>query len=270
MFKNYSLINDLYKYGVIEKLPKLLIRKIRKKFNIHFIPTDKKVLSEQNYPLVHNYEAQNELIKHFKLKKKQTSFNTCRYLIPLLTLIFEKNNNFNFLDIGGENIDFYLELKEKFPFVKYFVFNQKIILDNFKKIKIENNLKDFNLIYNVDNLSENNYDFINLGSVIQYIKEYQKLLLKLIDVSNNYIFFSGTHLFNSGKKKEDNIIVKQVNLLPHVSYLYFICKEYFYKNFFNNGYKIVFETKNHTSNTNYKNFEKTIEGIEYTDVLFKK
>ena len=270
MFKNYSLINGLYENGIIEKLPKFLIRKIRKSFNIHFIPTSKKFLSEQNYPMVHSYVAQNELFNHFKLKKKQTSFNTCQYLIPLLSLIFEKNDNFNFLDVGGENIDFYLELKEKFPLVKYFVFNQKIILDNFKKVKTLNNLKDFNLVYDIDNISDNDFDFINLGSVIQYIKEYEKLLLKLISVSSKYIFVSGTHLFDYSKKKENNIIVKQVNLLPHISFLYFICKKYFYKIFFDNSYKIVFETKNYTSNTNYKNFKKIIEDIQYTDVLFKK
>ena len=67
MFKNYSLINGLYENGIIEKLPKFLIRKIRKSFNIHFIPTSKKFLSEQNYPMVHSYVAQKR--NGFMIKK---------------------------------------------------------------------------------------------------------------------------------------------------------------------------------------------------------
>ena len=88
MFKNYSLINGLYENGIIEKLPKFLIRKIRKSFNIHFIPTSKKFLSEQNYPMVHSYVAQNELFNHFKLKKKT---NILQYMS-----VFNSPTIFNF------------------------------------------------------------------------------------------------------------------------------------------------------------------------------
>ena len=43
---------------------------------------------------------------------------TCPYLIHSLLMIFEKNKTFNFLDVGGENIDFFLELKKEFKNVK--------------------------------------------------------------------------------------------------------------------------------------------------------
>ena len=270
MLISYSLINKLYKKRIIDKLPNFLIRKIRKKFNIYFIPSEENILPEKNYPIIHSYEAQKILLNNFKLSKKQESFSTCQYLITLLSSIFNKDSNFKFLDIGGENIDFYLELKEKFPNINYYIFNQKIILDNLKKIKEENNLKDFNIIYKVEDLLNNNYDFINCGSVIQYVKDYKSLLLNLINVSNKYIFFSATHFFDSSKKNEDNLIVKQVNLLPKVFFLYFFNKKFFYKLLFDNKYKIVFEKKNLTDNLNYKNFDEFVENTQYTDVLFKK
>ena len=118
--------------------------------------------------------------------------------------------------------------------------------------------------------TNNNYDFINCGSVIQYVKDYKSLLLNLINVSNKYIFFSATHFFDSSKKNEDNLIVKQVNLLPKVFFLYFFNKRFFYKLLFDNKYKIVFEKKNLTDNLNYKNFDEFVENTQYTDVLFKK
>ncbi len=270
MLISYSLINKLYKKRIVDKLPNFLIRKIRKKFNIYFIPTEENLLPEKNYPIIHSYQAQKILLNNFKLSRKQESFSTCQYLITLLTSIFNKDNNFKFLDIGGENIDFYLELKEKFPSINYYIFNQKMILDNLRKIKEENNLKRFNIIYKIEEFSDHNYDFINCGSVIQYVKEYKSLLLNLIDVSNKYIFFSGTHFFDTSKKYSDNLIVKQVNLLPKTFFLYFFNKKQFYKILFEKNYKMIFEKQNLTDNLNYKNFDGFVENTQYTDVLFKK
>ena len=39
---------------------------------------------------------------------------TCPHLMELLLMKFDNNQNFNFLDIGGEKIDFYLSLKKNF------------------------------------------------------------------------------------------------------------------------------------------------------------
>ena len=54
MLISYSLINKLYKKRIVDKLPNFLIRKIRKKFNIYFIPTEENLLPEKNYPIIHS------------------------------------------------------------------------------------------------------------------------------------------------------------------------------------------------------------------------
>ena len=82
-------------------------------------------------------------------------------------MIFEKNKTFNFLDVGGENIDFFLELKKEFKNVKYYVFNQEKVLENLKVLKDEHNLIDFNIVHSSSEIIENNYEFINFGSCIQ-------------------------------------------------------------------------------------------------------
>ena len=114
------------------------------------------------------------------------------------------------------------------------------------------------------------YDFINLGSVIQYVRNYENLISELMRVSRKYIFFSGTHFYDSIDNKK-NIIVKQVNILPKTFYLYFFNKKFFYSNFFKNGFKINFESKNLTDNINYKNFKNNFfSSINYIDILFEK
>ena len=67
--------------------------------------------------------------------------------------------------------------------------NKKEINNAFKKIQLELNLKNFNII---DSIKEcpNKIDFINLGSVIQYIEDYESFLSNLRSVSKYQIGIS--------------------------------------------------------------------------------
>ena len=203
--------------------------------------------------------------------KKQSSLMTCPYLIHSLLMIFEKNKTFNFLDIGGENIDFFLELKNKFKNVKYYVFNQEKVLENLKVLKDKYDLIDFNIIYNSSDIIQRDYEFINFGSCIQYFNNYDELLKDILEVSKNYILISGTHLYDPKKESvEKHIIAKQVNLFPTILFCYFLNRKYFFDLFLKSGFSVVFEKKNITENINYRNFYNLFEDIQYTDVLFKK
>ena len=186
-------------------------------------------------------------------------------------MIFEKNKTFNFLDVGGENIDFFLELKKEFKNVKYYVFNQEKVLENLKVLKDEYNLIDFNIVHSSSEIIENNYEFINFGSCIQYFNNYDELLKNIIKVSKNYILVSGTHLYNSEVRElRKHIVAKQVNLFPIILFCYFLNKEFFLDFFIKSGYSVVFEKNNITENVNYRNFYNLFEDIQYTDILFKK
>ena len=70
---------------------------------------------------------------------------------------FKQDEEFSFLDFGGEKIDFYLELKKKFKNVKYYVFNQKEILKTFDDLKNEYSFKDLNIIFEISEIYKNKY-----------------------------------------------------------------------------------------------------------------
>ena len=266
----YHLANKLFSSTLSNIMPGYLRKILLKNQKIRFIPTKLNSLPQNNYPISPNIDDQINVINKFSETQKEVTHKTYPELVNLLKKIYSENEKFNFLDFGGENIDFYLKLHSEFPKANYFIFNQKSILDNLKLLKEENNFKNFNIIYDEKKLTEKKYDFINLGSVIQYVKNYENLISELMRVSRKYIFFSGTHFYDSIDNKK-NIIVKQVNILPKTFYLYFFNKKFFYSNFLNNGFKINFESKNLTDNINYKNFKNNFfSSINYIDILFEK
>ncbi len=259
-------------YTIRQKIPKF-IRRLFPKFHLfqyYFLPTNLKRLPELNYPEKGDIEYQRDLIKKFQISKKQTSSMTCPHLIELIHMKFNSNDNFYFLDIGGEKIDFYLNLKNNFKNVKYFLFNQKSMLNPFREIKDELNLEDLILVDKIEDISNNNYDFVNFGSCIQYFNDYENFLKRITNISK-YIFFSGTHLYdNLSNDLNKNLVVKQVNILPQTNYLYFFNRESFFKILLDENFKIVFEENNLTDKINYNNFAHNLKNLQYSDFLFEK
>ena len=70
MIINYNLLNSLYLTNLIEKLPKIITKKIHKIFKIYFVPTKKEVLPNSNYPVFYDYAYQNKLINDFQINQK--------------------------------------------------------------------------------------------------------------------------------------------------------------------------------------------------------
>ena len=273
------MLNYEYLYSIRDKIPKIVKnifpKFIKKKINkiffkYYFVPTKFYDLPKLNYLDEQTIEYQKNLITKFNLNNKQTSFMTYPDLMKLLLIKFDPNKNLNFLDIGGEKIDFYLNLKKNFKDLKYFLFNQKSVNRTFHQLKNEFEYRNLNIIDETEDLFKANYDFVNFGSCIQYFEDYENLLKQIIK-NSKYIFFSGTHLYNSDKKEfEKSIIVKQVNLLPQIYYLYFFNRQNFFKLFTENNFTLVFEKKNLTDNVNYDNFKNYLHHIQYSDFLFVK
>ena len=252
-------------------LPKIIRRQIDKSFfKYYFLKTNFKNLPHLNYPEKGNLEYQKELIKKFNFSKKQSSFMTYPNLIKLLSSKFEFDKILKILDIGGEKIDFYLSLKENFKNVRYFLHNQKSITNSFHMIKSEFDYKNFYIVDELNEILTENFDFVNFGSCIQYFDNYEEVLKK-ITKNSKYIFFSGTHLYDSSNEIfKKNIVVKQVNVLPQINYLFFFNRKNFFKIFFDNGYDLLFEKQNLTDKVNYDNFNNFLENIQYSDFLFSK
>lgn len=252
-------------------IPKFIKRKINKKFfSYYFLLTDYQKLPLSNYVNVNNHEKQKDLIEKFTINQKQNSFMTCPYLHQLILMKYNPNDNFSFLDIGGEYIDFFLELKKNFKNVKYYIFNLEKITNDFSKLKFDYKYQNLNVITQIDEVFNKKFDFVNFGSCIQYFDNYEAIL-KNITENSDQIFFSGTTLFETDQENyKKHIIVKQVNILPEINYCYFFNKQFFYNFFYEKNFNLIFENKNTTDNVNFKNFIGLFKNIEYKDFFFKK
>ena len=124
-------------------------KKIAKMFNISYVPANIQRLPENKYTTNSHlgvtdqrFSYQEEIIKKFNKKNNLVYFNSYpRIAEKLKTLFLDENLKFNFLDFGGESIDFYLYLKKKFRNINYFVHNKKEINQDFIKLKEKYNLK---------------------------------------------------------------------------------------------------------------------------------
>ena len=249
-----------------------VLNKIKKNFfkKIYFTPTNYLDLPQKNYLNENNYEIQENLIKKFEKCDKRTSFITCPDLIFILLKEFKSEQRFSFFDIGGENIDFYLELKKNFENVEYYVLNIEKINKIFFKLKNNYNYKNFHIIQDISEIKIKKFDFVNFGSSIGYIKNHEEYLEK-IALKSKYVMFSGTIMYDTNNPNYNKkIIVKQINMFPTINYLFFFKKKYFFNKFFENNYKLVFERINYTDKINFSNFNRLFYSINYMDFLFKK
>ena len=250
-------------------------KKIMKMFNISFVPTNIQKLPENKYTTNSHFNItkqrfgyQSEIVKKFNKTNNLVSFNTCPRIAQILKMLFlDENSKFNFLDFGGEDIDFYLYLKKKFRNINYFVYNKKEINQDFVKLKEKYKLENITVLENISDISNNKYDFICFGSVIQYVENYEQILSIATKVSKKYIFFSGTHFFSKNINEKKRIIVRQVNFLPSEIYCYFFNFNEFLEIFTTNKFYVVSKDKNIIGKINYNNFGSSLDNITYTDLL---
>ena len=71
----------------------------------------------------------------------------------------DKNHNFNFLDFGGENIDFYLDIN--FKNIDYFVYNKEEVVRIFEILK-SINLENLKILSDLNKNSKKNTNTILL------------------------------------------------------------------------------------------------------------
>ena len=239
-------------------------------FPFYFIPTNKDTFPKKNF--VDNYNNINDQIKFiekFNFNLKQNSEMTYPNLIELLMNKFKKDEKINFLDIGGEYIDFYLHLNKSFKNVDYYFLNLKNINNTFEELKKKYNYKNLFIIDEINKAAKTQFDFINLGASIQYIKDYD-IILENITKYNSFILFSGIPIYRSNNENfSKHMIVKQARHSDG-NFLYFFNKDFFFNYFKKKNFSLIFEKNNSTDNVNFDNFKKIVEEIEYLDLLFKK
>jgi len=264
-----NIADKLYKSKFVNSLPKFFLRKLKKIFNYYFIEVKSESLPVNNHPSTSNLDQQKFLVKRFHATH-YTPPSSCPYLAQLLKALFVQNEgSFNLLDFGGENIDHYLYLNKHIKNIKYFYFNQKENIEVMKKLKDQNNFENFTVLNSLDEIKQMNFDFINLGSVIQYIDNYKEVLNDLINTNPIYIFFSAQTFYEKKYNTKEKIIVKQVNILPQVNFCFFFEYRPFINIFKLKNFLPLFKTLNLTDKVNYKNFNEKMGKIEYSDLLLK-
>tara|TARA_Y100000992_G_scaffold217023_1_gene149879 strand:+ start:1429 stop:2262 length:834 start_codon:yes stop_codon:yes gene_type:complete len=239
-------------------------------FPFYFIPTDHDELPKSNF--IDNYNSISEQIKfidQFNSNFKQNSEMTFPNLIELLQTKFNKDEKFSFLDIGGEYVDFYLDLNKNFKNVKYFLLNIKSINETFKELKTKYNFNNLYVLDEIKQVSNKQFDFINLGASIQYIKAYEVILDNIGD-KHSSILFSGIPVYRTNNKKYEKFMIVRQARNSVGNYLYFFNKDYFCDYLKNKQFSITLEKKNSTDNVNFNNFRSIVDEIEYLDLMFEK
>jgi len=239
-----------------------IARKISRLFKIYFVKTDYKILPKNNHPLINLENIFEKQYKNYQKEKK--FFNKAIYLH--LKRNFKRKDKIKFLDYGGENIDLYLFLQSRFPKICITVVNQQLLNFYLKKFLKKKKLKNIKVLSNKLKLKNLKFDYVNFGSSLQYIKEYEHLLKTLINKNIKFFNITATSFFYE-KSSTKLFIAKQVNLLPTIMYCYFF-NYYYIKLFFN---KFDYEVKQRKINSFKKiNFKNLKTKIEHLDILFEK
>ena len=263
----YFIANKLFNSNLDKFIPGFLRKNFIKKKKLFFVPTNLKCLPEKNYAILSNIDHHIKVINQFNQSSdevvKTKSFPA---MIKLLKTLYTSDCKFNFLDYGGEEFDQYLILKKEFKNINYFLINQKKINDDFRFLIKKYNFSNFFIVDKEEDLLKFEYDFVNFGSVIQYISNYQSTLNNVLKKARKYILFSGVIFFTDNLK--DVIIVKQLNMWPIKLYLHFINYKKFIQTLKDNNFNLNFEKNNNTHIINFDNHE--LESVFHKDIFFKK
>ncbi len=256
----------LSKYASI--LPTKLLKKIIKKKRIYFVKTNRTNLPKENYPFKINRNELDFFFEKYKKRPLSKPISTFPKMRQLLKKTY-KNKRFVFLDYGGQYIDNFLYLKKNFPKISYFYldnkFNNKII----KKFVVEKKIQNFKVINNIYEMKNKRIDFLNFGSVLQYIHDYKKVLDFLNKNKPKHILISAITLF---KGKSKFFISKQVNVWPQINYCYFFNKNYLNNLIEKHKYKKIFCKKNLTDKRiNFSNIvDRENIFFQYSDIFYER
>ena len=269
MNANIKLIVSIYNLPLSNYLPGFIRKKLLKNNKITFIPTNLKSLPNKNYPVLFS-QREHELIYQNYIKTNKISFNTFEQIKVILNKKYKKDQYINFLDFGGEKIDFYLDIIKDFKNINYHIINLPKINKDLQILKEKYNLKNLYILNNLDELKLKEIDFAYFGSTIQYINNYKEILNDLLPLIKKNIFFSATHFFENNTKFK-NIVVKQLNYLPIEYYLYFINLDEFIEDLKKYNFEIELNQINTTYKYNTDVFKNlNLNNLKYADILFER
>lgn len=263
-----KVLDFLLKIKIYNNLHKFLGSKIFKFYKIFFVETNLKNLPASNHPLDIYYE---EELRKFKLIKNSNikPFVSYSHILDLLKICEKfKKGNIKFLDFGAGNLELFAYLSKNLKKLKYFYYDQDEYISIIEKITKKNNLKNFEIIKNL-NAKSQNFDFVHFGGSLQYINDYKGSLKKIFK-KTNYIIISQTP-FYFNKHNQVDIILKQLNLSYTLNYLYLINYFKFIKFLKDNKFTLISLTSNRVIKfINFKNLKNKYKKIDMYDLIFEK
>ena len=199
----FSLINIIYNLPFSNYLTGYIKKKLLKNNKITFIPTKKKFLPKNNHPILNSIALQEKIIESFN-EKNELSFNTFLNLKDLLKKKYKSDENFNFIDVGGDKLDFYLDISREFKNINYFLINLPEVNQIISTVKKKYDYKNLTILNDLNEVVKNNYDFVYFGSTLQYLDNFDVFIKELLPVTKKNILFSATWFFTSDLLKKKN------------------------------------------------------------------
>lgn len=261
----YKYLNLLLSSKLYDKFPIFVARKIFKIFKIFFVETKLETLPKNNHPTKLNKEDQIKILNNSN-DVFYKPFNTCSYLLELLTLYQTTKTNLKILDFGSNNIDNYVYLNRYLNNWKYHYHDLEQYNQIISELVREKKLKNIKVVNKLSEINEQ-LDFGLFGSSIHYINDYKNIINFFSKNKTKYLIFSHTPFYTSDKHDKD-IVLKQLNIFPIINYAYLINYNNFIKFMEENNYKLIAQNKNNFIKfLNFKNF-KDFMSINFLDLIF--
>lgn len=178
------------------------------------------------------------------------------------------------LDYGARNIDNYAYLNAHMAGLKYYYRDLPQNNEVIKNLKNKNSINNLVVVDEDTDIKNLQIDFVFMGSVLQYLKNYKEVLKSIFYSNPEYILLSGQNCYENKISKygaNETIIYKQLNVLPQVNYGLFFHLESLKKFFSQNGW--VIESISETNFDKFRNFKKIDKKVGYIknlDLLFKR
>ena len=257
-------INFFLSSNFFERLNPFFSRKLFKIFKIFFIETKLNSLPENSYKIEEKLIDELESI-YLDPNIEKIPYISYPDLINLLLVIKKENQDLNFCDYGGGNLNLYNYLNKKFFKLKYFFYDQQKIVNIVKEFKIKKNIN--NVFIDKEKIDDS-LDIVYFGSSLQYIENYEQVISNFLN--SKYILIAQTPFF-SAPKDVNKVVLKQINMHPKINYLYMINLNNFIKFMNNNNFKLKNKSLNKvTKFMNFKNFDNRYKDLDMYDLLFER
>ena len=230
-------------------------------------------LPKNTYPAQLDLLVQKKILDTFSKSKdlfKPYPTVVCPHILSILASLYG-DKKFKLLDFGARNIDLYAYLNKNLPGIQYYYYDLPQYNNVIEDLKKNIDLVNLFVLNNLKELSGSKLDFIFLGSVLQYIKDYKNVLSKLFNSQTKYFLISGQVCYEKNMNNKETIFYKQLNVLPQINYGQFFHYESLIRLFDENGWRLISKSINTTDkHINFNHMRKEYGELEYLDLFFKK